>query len=278
MTIVHRFLLALLCALCALCAGGQRAQAFSLSSLNTLHLGWGSDKCALQATKNGYLTTDFVGTTPDVVVLQEVMPKLGGVSTLWAQPPGNYYAYQSGAQGASTYRETYAILVRNRPNLGVDANSVNGSLPTCYTGAGFSRPPCGVVVNDNGTKTWVLDYHAVFGSIPNRTAEVSRIPTVVTWFQNVNLGGATVARVVVGGDWNFDGTTLATLLGSAVAPDVQTSLNAAGALSSNYDHFLCVTAACNTAASVNPPPAPWVGLPAYRTCFSDHLGVQIVVT
>ncbi len=277
MTTVHRFLFALACALGALCAG-ERAQAFSLSSLNTLHLGWGTNKCAVQATKNGYLVAPFVGTTPDVVVLQEVMPKLGGVNTLWAQPPGNYFAYESAAQGASSYRETYGILVRNRVNLTVDPASVNGSLPTCYTGGGFSRPPCGVVVNDNGTKTWVLSYHAIFGNVTARAAEVRRIVNVVTAFQNVNVGGATVARVVVGGDWNFDGPKLLGLLGNAVAPDVQTSLNPAGALSSNYDHFLCITAACNTAASVNPPPAPWNTLPQYRKCFSDHLGVQIVVT
>jgi hypothetical protein len=277
MTTVPRFLFALACVLGALCAG-ERAQAFTLGSLNTLHLGWGTNKCAAQATKNGYLVTNFVGTTPDVVVMQEVMPKLGGVPTLWVQPPGNYYAYQSNSQGASSYRETYAILIRNRPNLAVDPASVNGALPTCYTGPGFSRPPCGVVVNDNGTKTWVLDYHAIFGNVGARATEVKRMVTVVAWFQNVNVGGVTIARVVAGGDWNFDGTKLQALLGSAVAPDVKTSLNPKGALSSNYDHFLCVTATCNTATSINPPPAPWNGLPSYRKCFSDHLGVSIVVS
>ena len=262
---VRRTALVFAIAACAVLAVAARADAFTMRSLNTLHLGWGTDKCPTQSTKNGYLVTNMVGSTPDVIVMQEVMPKLGALSALWGTTPA-YAVYQSDEAGASSYRETYGIAVKAGGAVTVDPASVNAGKPTCYTGGGFSRPPCGIVVIEGTTtpvRTWVLDYHAIFGNITNRATEVKRIPAVVAAFQSVNIGTTiapvTVARVVVGGDWNFSAVDLGPLLSTtnAAVPDVQTSLNPAGALSSKYDHFWCVGATCASAASINPPPTPW---------------------
>lgn len=273
-------------AACAVLAFAARADAsFTMRSLNTLHLGWGTEKCT--TPKNTYLVANMVGSTPDVIVMQEVMPKLGDLSALWGTTTPAYAVYQSDEAGASSYRETYGIAVKAGGAVTVDPASVNAGKPTCYTGGGFSRPPCGIVVIEGTTtpvRTWVLDYHAIFGNITNRATEVKRIPAVVAAFQNVNLGTTlapvTVARVVVGGDWNFSAVDLGPLLSTtnAAVPDVQTSLNPAGALSSKYDHFWCVSATCASAAWINPPPMPWNALSDYRKCFSDHLGVSVVVS
>lgn len=275
-------------AACAVLAGSGRADAFVLRSLNTLHLGWGTDKCQQQSTKNDYLVDKMVATAPDVIVLQEVMPKLGSLQALWPGNAATYTVYQSGSQGHSSYRETYGIAVKNGGAVNVFPSSVNNGSPTCAPGAGISRPPCGILVVENTTGTWVLDYHAMFGNKTAREAEVRKIPAAVNWFQNLAVATSsttslTQQRVVVGGDWNFSGTELSPMLANTtVEVDTQTSLTPAGLLSSNYDHFWCVGGATcakvGQDGTIDPPPAPWSQKPSYRGCFSDHLGVAVTVT
>ncbi|MBV8581885.1 MAG: hypothetical protein JOZ86_14785 [Candidatus Eremiobacteraeota bacterium] len=281
-----------LCAVlaCALPGASARAGTFAVLSQNTLHMGWG-DPATYSNPKNAYLRDNQVGTAYDIVLLQEVMPKLGGLTTVWPNAPmGAYYVYQSVPQGASSYVETYGTLVK--ASLYWQPVQVNGTYYPCYTGGGFSRPPCAVLVRvpppqplppvpPPSVYTWFIDYHAIFSSVANRTTEVRNMNAAVQWFQTQNVGGQTYARAVVGADWNFTATELTAILAIAgtITPDVETSLNRAGALSSRYDHFWCVGGVvCANGARIDPPPAPFNTLPLFRTNVSDHLAVRVDVT
>ncbi|HTJ26265.1 MAG TPA: endonuclease/exonuclease/phosphatase family protein [Candidatus Limnocylindria bacterium] len=270
-----------LCAAVAALSLGARASAgtFSVFSQNTLHMGWG--KAPYQTDKNGYFKNTLMGTTYDVILMQEVMPKLGGLNTVWPNPPtGSYYVFESAAAGKSTYRETYGTLVK--ASLGNVVLPVGGASYTCYSGAGFSRPPCGVLVKIGQVGTWFLDYHAMFGNVHNRAAEVGNMSTVVATFASMSVSGTQYSRVVVGGDWNFSKAELAkilTLAGTTLDPDTETSLTPTGALSSRYDHFWCSSGvSCTNASAITAPPSPFNTLPKFRAGVSDHVGVTITVT
>lgn len=265
---------------CIASAGGARAGTFEVYSQNTLHMGWGAD--TYQTPKNAYIKDTMIGTTYDVVLLQEVMPKLGGLNTVWTSPPvGAYQIYQSDAAGKSTYKETYGTLVKNSLGSGV-VLPVSGAQYTCYTaGTGFSRPPCAVLVKIGTVGTWFLDYHAVFGNVNDRKKEVGNMSGVVSHVGGLTVGGAQYSRVVVGGDWNFPKAELAnilTLAGTTLEPDTETSLNPKGDLSSRYDHFWCSSGVtCKNAAAITSPPLPFDTLPKYRAGVSDHVAVKISV-
>ncbi len=266
------------CVLVPACALAARAATMEVFAQNTLHLGWG--KVPYQTNKNAYIKNNLLGANYDVALLQEVMPKLGGLTTIWPNAPvGTYYVNQSTAQGKSSYRETYGLLVNNR--LGNVVLPVSGSTLTCSTSTAISRPPCGVLVKIGLVGTWFLDYHAMFGNVNNRKAEVGKIGAVVQVFQQLSVGGTKYNRVVIGGDWNFSKAELAKILtlgGTTLAPDTETSLNPKGALSSRYDHFWCTsTVTCTGAAAITSPPGPYSTLPSYRTNVSDHVAVKITV-
>lgn len=278
----HRVLfIAFALAALVLAASKTDASQITVLSQNTLHLGWG--KPTPMATKNGYLVSSVVGTAYDVVMLQEVMPKITINALPWQSPaPGTYLVYQSSAAGASTYKETYGFLVKS--TLGVTQNPTGANI-ICYTSGTISRPPCGVLVNTGTTPTWFVNYHAVFGSVPNRKKEVQQIGTGIRAFQNTAMGSTSTKynRVVVGGDWNFSAADVTTLVTSSiggqaftVTPTGATSLKPTGATSQPYDHFACVTPVTCSSAAVVAPPGGWTNA-KYRTDFSDHLGVKVNV-
>ena len=276
---LRALLAAAACVALLACALAARAATLEVYSQNTLHLGWG--KPVYQTNKNDYIKNKLVATASyDVALLQEVMPKLGGLSTIWPNSPvGKYYVNESKAFGKSSYRETYGVLVNNR--LGNVVLPVSGSTMTCSTSNAISRPPCGVLLKIGLVGTWFLDYHAMFGSVANRKAEVGKIGAVVQAFQQTSVSGTKYARVVVGGDWNFPKADLAKILalgGTTLAPDTETSLNPKGVLSSRYDHFWCTAGmTCSGATAITAPPAPYSTLPSYRTNVSDHVAVKITV-
>jgi hypothetical protein len=136
-------------------------------------------------------------------------------------------------------------------------------------------------------ETWIIDYHAIFGAVAARRAEVSRGAAAIQSLQAVPMGanGHLVARFVMGGDWNFPAadaafTNIAANLGGAVInvqPTADSSLKRNGDMSQPYDHFLWVPASvtCANPGVVQPPGGQnrqW-----FRTNFSDHLGVRIDV-
>ncbi|MCU1233311.1 MAG: putative deoxyribonuclease [Candidatus Solibacter sp.] len=265
---------------------------FTLFSQNALHLGWGRD--SYYTNKNTYLTTSVINkTTPnfDVGIIQEVMNG-NELDTLYPQsPPGTYMVISTVFQGASTYREAYSFLVRNPTSSNtcctLTKSTGNASI-TLYGGGGFSRPPSGIVVSNNGTETWVINYHAVFGNISSRRTEVANMALAIPVFQGVNVGsspGHKVTRYIVGGDWNFPAddsvfTTIRSKLTATVLvqPTALTSLKRNGDMSSAYDHFLWDTATGVTATSpavVQPPGGK--SRKDFRDMFSDHLGISISV-
>jgi hypothetical protein len=263
--------------LLAVAGAASQAATLKVLSMNTLHMGWGKD--TYTAPKNAYIRDQMVATAYDVVLLQEVMPKLDGLTNVWKTPPGNYLVYQSDAAGKSSYRETYGVLVKNV--TGYTVLPYNGGSMTCSTSNAFSRPPCGVLLKIGKVGTWFLDYHAMFGNVTNRGQEVGKIPAVVQLFQGLSVSGTKYGRVVVGGDWNFSKAEIGklfSLTGTTLDPDTETSLNPQGVLSSRYDHFWCVGPACSGAAAVTSPPSPYNTLKKYRDNVSDHVAVKIDVT
>ena len=274
---------------------------FTLFSQNTLHLGWG--KNPYYTNKNTYLNTCVANSaqalncnTWDVAILQEVMngnQLNSGNPVLYPQPPGpgQYQVFLTGYQGKSTYREAYAFLVRQPTNAGdcctvITRNDNNQSL-SFAPGAIFSRPPAGIVVAEHGRETWIIDYHAVFGNVNTRRAEVSAVGPAIVAFQTTNMGanpGHLVPRFIVGGDWNFPNTdqafnNIAQAVGAqlTISPTGLTSLNPKGALSSSYDHFVWDANRVTLANGVVVQPPGNRTLPQFRTTFSDHLGISISV-
>ena len=248
-------------------SGMARAQLFTLSSQNCLHLGWGNP--GYQANKNGILQAFFGGF--NVIVLQEVMAQanVGNVT------PGTHVFAVTPIQGPGTYKEAYAFLVQNTLNL---------TPPQITTVGGFSRPPAGVAIVTGGICTWVVDYHAVYGrSINTRRAEVGLIPQVYAQFAAAPVNGQPCPRVVIAGDWNlaandpvFQGFINAGW-NISVTPNAPTTLTRAGGPSQPYDHFLAENGVVTLVApQVLAPPVPMNTL-AWRQQVSDHLGIACAI-
>lgn len=261
--------ISLLLALAALLAAPSSAAAqFTLGSFNTLHLGQG--RAPYQVNKEAILRNLF--TPYDVVMLQEVMTQANLANVT---PPGTHFFLATPVQGPTTYKEAYAFLVRN---------TLTAATPAIITGVGgYARPPAGVLLNQNGTTTWVVDYHAVYGnSIATRRNEVSRWPAVILGFQALMVGGVTHPRVVMGGDWNLaanDPAFTAVNPGPfLVQPTTRTSLKRNGGLSQPYDHFLwdpnVVTIPVTQVVAPPNPPGSTLG---WRQQVSDHLGIAALV-
>jgi hypothetical protein len=289
-----------------LCAGSARAQ-FTLFSQNTLHLGWGRDP--YYTNKNTYMKGCVATTAPstgctasswDVAILQEVMngnELNGGTTPLYPQPPapGAYLVLTTGFQGKSTYREAYSFMVRNPVSAGdcctVSQRTADNQQISIYTGGTFSRPPAGIVVAEHGKQTWIVDYHAIFGNVTARRAEVSQMSDAIKAFVATPIGatpGAQVQRFIAGGDWNFPITDAAFTniqnglpVPILIGPAGLTSLNPKGALSSSYDHFLWAPSLVTINVTTTNPgvvtPPGGVSTPDFRKNFSDHLGISVSV-
>jgi hypothetical protein len=286
-----RFSRIALAALLVMAAHQSASAQFTLLSQNTLHLGWGQP--LYQTNKNAYLFNNVIGVPAnfDVVILQEAMQQANVATIANGFLPGTYNVVQTAALGPGTYKETYGFLVRVAAGVGTCCNIVQ--TPTAqnfhtYTGAGFSRPPTGVLVQGANSATWVINYHAMFGNVGQRRTEVSRVATAILQFQALNMGNpaALYTRYVVGGDWNFPVTdqaftNIANTLGGGANVQIQptglTSLKPRGVgMSMSYDHFLWDSNLV-TCANYAVMPVPGGNLPNFRTTFSDHLGVRIDV-
>ena len=277
-------------------AGSANAQ-FTLFSQNALHLGWGKDP--YYTNKNTYLTTCVISiatcpsspNTPDVAIIQEVMNG-NEVEALYGTP-GTYQVYVSDLQGHSSYVEAYAFLVRNVTTTNtccsITRTTTGNSVLARYSGGGFSRPPIGLVVEQAGKESWIIDYHAVFGKVGPRRTEVSNMGSAIVGFQGIQMGSTTphtVKAFVVGGDWNFPAdddafSQIANKVGTplTIGPTGLTSLKPKGVgLSSAYDHFVWdKNRITGTNMNILNPPPGNVSLPDFRNNFSDHLGISISV-
>ena len=278
-------------ALLVMVAQGSASAQFTLLSQNTLHLGWG--QAPYQLNKNTYLFNQVIGVPAnfDVVILQEVMQQANLAVITNTFLPGTHAVVQTAPLGPGNYVETYGFLVRV-PAGGVACCNIvqtpTGQNSYTYVGAGFSRPPSGVLVQGATNTTWVINYHAMFGAVGTRRTEVSRVAPTILQFQALNMGNPVnqYPRYVVGGDWNFPAadqafTNIANALGGGanvqIQPTALTSIKRGGVgMSQSYDHFLWDS---NIVTCINwaVMPVPGGNLPTFRTTFSDHLGVRIDV-
>jgi hypothetical protein len=157
------------------------------------------------------------------------------------------------------------------------------------------RPPWALLFNvtpQNATQSkpvWIVNFHARFtGGIGLRQAEVTAMGTFFAQLQQQAINQTTAPTpngwsVIIGADWNLESTNGSYSWvpnwnnGNNSSPNLVptglTSLNAQGALSSPYDHFVFSPAINFTAAIVTP-----ASLPDWRTYVSDHLGIQAQVT
>jgi hypothetical protein len=247
--------------LLVLSPSGAEAATFRFVSQNCLHLGW----AGFTPTKEATLTTNFG--TAQVVVLQEVMAAtaMGTVT-----PIGTYTALVSPLKGNAGYQEIYGFLVDSffQPSAVYNYPDTNSD---------FMRPPSAVLLQPGGgnQSTWVVNYHAIWGKSSSvRRAEVSKIGNTVTWFTAQT--NPSVNRVIIGGDWNLNGTNAAfgtiTGMGYTIAPNVKTSLGKNGTFSQPYDHCVYNVAVTGTGLM------PFVSGPWWRTNVSDHLGIYCDVT
>src|SRR5215208_592220 len=177
----HRFSRIALAALLVIVAHQSASAQFTILSQNTLHLGWG--KVPYQTNKNTCLYNNVIGVPAnfDVVILQEVVQQANLAALTNQYLPGTYNVVQTGPLGPGSYKETYGFLVRVAAMGGVCCNitqTTTGQNFHTYTGAGISRPPSGVLVEAGVNRTWVINYHAMFGAVAARRTEVSRVAPV----------------------------------------------------------------------------------------------------
>jgi hypothetical protein len=248
----------------------SHAASFSLASQNCLHLGWG--KATYQNYKNPFLKNLF--SNYNVILLQEVMSK--GLPPDYVTP-GSHYFLSTALKGSGSYKEAYVFIIDK--NITAANNDDYG-----YTGAGFARPPSGVLLQTGSNWTWVVNYHAVFGKRKSiRQAEVGRMGTVYGFYQGMVINSNTYNRVIIGGDWNLPAgdaafNNLKTAAGgtnSRVLPNSKTSLKRNGGLSQAYDHFVW-NSNIITVSSVQVID-PGISKSNFRKKVSDHLGISCVV-
>lgn len=241
---------------------------FCMLTQNGLHLGQGKPDYR-EAKRQGFarLFRDY-----DVVALQEVMDPDEPARLA----PAGFAATVSAAKGASTYKEHYAVLTRSAAVKVLDA----ADYPDAESR--FARPPFGVAIEDkDGARFWLVDIHAVFGKggAAPRRLEVAAMAEVVAYYAARPLpDGSTVARVLAAGDWNLPATDrafddLAAAAGLTAAPNVKSSLNAEGAFSSPYDHFVWNGAVMAVDFADEPRDSGGLPLDQFRDTLSDHVGV-----
>lgn len=238
------------------------AAQYALQSQNTLHLGYSST----DAAKIAALKAQF--TNFDVILLQEVMAGAYVVTNNTNDvqkvlPAGTYTYKASPLLGKNSYKESYVYIYRAALTVNANLFPING--------LDFARPPHALLLQTDGTWTWIVNFHAIWGASPaQRLAEAAEMNTYVGQLQALQVGGQTHADVVVGGDWNLSAADVDAAMpqGFTVLPDGLTSLTRAGALSSSYDHWAYNCDVQNARILLNPPdPVVW------RQDVSDHLGI-----
>jgi len=279
---------------------------FLAVSHNMLHLGQGSKGIPnYVADKNAYVRSlgRWPGNgLPQVTFLQEVMKEADEAAVT---PPGGAARF-SALKGNTSYLERYGDLFVNDAGGRLAILCHADTAPLVSRGATVQRPPEATLISDNSSGTarlvWFLDYHATFGKsgAKGRRAEIAEIGNIVKRLTTAIPAGcpATSPAAVVVGDWNIDASDaairqLATNAGFArlaFTPNVKTSLNPHGNLTSSYDHFvwddsqvqvtlaaLPPQPACGTSVSVVAGVLTPVSYPSFRRNCSDHVGIAAIV-
>lgn len=241
---------------------------FCMLTQNGLHLGQGKTEYR-DAKRDGFrrIFRDY-----DVVALQEVM----NADEPTQLAPEGFDVTVSAPKGKSTYREHYAVLTRRGAVRVLDAADYPDADQR------FARPPFGVAIEDkDGARFWLVDIHAVFGKggAAPRRQEVAAMAEVLAHYAARPLpDGGTIARIVVAGDWNLPASDqafaeLADAAAVKVAPNIKSSLNAEGAYSSPYDHFLWNGTRMAVDFAADPRDTGGLDTALFRTTLSDHVGI-----
>lgn len=245
-----------------LAIGTNQAHAYLwFGSQNCLHLGYNEPSGADQANKKTTLKNQFA--TNHVNVIQEVM-KTAEMANV---TPGGYVYKVSALKGPSTYLEAYGFIYQS-------SYSLSGGLYN-YPEAGMDREPSAICLWTGTSYVWFVDLHLTFTTAANRTAEMTTMKSVYTYFKGYKSG---VNDVIIGGDWNTAAThsdfnPLKSAGCTSILPDIETSLNSSGGYASKYDHFVWnpTYTSCASAARESVDPVYW------RANISDHVGVYVKV-
>ncbi|ABA56521.1 MULTISPECIES: lamin tail domain-containing protein [Nitrosococcus] len=171
------------------------AQAFTIASWNTKHLGWGD--------KRNWNATAAVVAPYDFVALQEVMSKTAVnhlVQTLKKQTGVKWSSLVSGTSvgRSKRYQEFYAFIWREEA-----VDYVGGAVVYLDPGDIFAREPFAArFQTDNGKYRWTAaTVHVVYGdSRDERRREAQQLDEYVNWLEeNVAEGDP----VVLMGDFNL---------------------------------------------------------------------------
>lgn len=279
---------------------------FLVVSQNALHLGQGSrGKPTYVADKNAFVRSlgHWQGSTlPQVTFLQEVMPQANEADVT----PAGGTARFSDLKGNTTYVEKYGALFVGDAGGQVTILCHADTAALISPGVTVQRPPEATLISDasggSAKLVWFLDYHATFGTggPAARRGEIAEIGNIVKKLTAAVPAGCTktAEAAIVVGDWNMDAsdrsiTALAANAGfakPAFTPNVKTSLNATGAVTSPYDHFVWDDAKVQvTLAALPPQPACGTKIavvagvlkpdsyPSFRRNCSDHVGIAAVV-
>ncbi|MBD8525970.1 hypothetical protein [Pseudomarimonas arenosa] len=275
---------------------------FDVWSLNAYHLGYNKRSIdGYRQAKYAYLNANYLcgAQAPVITLVQEVMAQAEAAEI--CPPPAVYTVHPQSAQnppwnlrGFNSYREGYALIIQN-------ATATAGHQVVCYFNADqrftlqpkdFIRPPDIALIRNvaTNTKTWVVNFHALFGAIGNRRQEVVRLGNIVAQLKALvaaDCSNIAVSRVLVLGDWNLPATdqaiadffTAAGFTQPQIQPngaDQLTTVNRAGQLASSYDHFVWDAGEMDvTFDQIYTPPEGYL---QYFKNTSDHLGVRANVT
>ena len=229
-----------------------------IGSQNCLHLGQNDPSGANQASKKTTLKNQFA--TNKVNTLQEVMV----TSEVANVTPGSYFYKVSGLKGNTSYKEAYGFVY---------SVTASGSIVD-YTGAGFERPPSGLLLYTVSSYAWFVDYHATFDASPN-ALEIQALNAVYNFYK----GRSSVNSVYICGDYNRTATStyfnnLKATGCNSILPNDLTSINSTGGWANPYDHF-CWNPTYSTAGG---PARESIDPVTWRTTVSDHAGIYMWVS
>ncbi|GHG80325.1 deoxyribonuclease I [Comamonas sp. JC664] len=175
----------------------------------------------------------------DLVFLQEVM-NVNVVPAIVAElnaVSGVKWGYaQTPLIGRSSYKEIYAVLYRE------DTVALLSSSVHADPGDKFEREPQVVRVRHTrtGADYTFINWHTVWGNLPDRDAEVRNIGAV---FKSVQDASSTDQDVILVGDHNMACTSASWSNLVSLSPtvacrlDVATTINLSGGYVNAYDHF-----------------------------------------
>lgn len=266
-----------------LTAPALRAQ-ITIASQNTKNYGWGrTNPKNLDTTrakvKTDNLTSTFSGSAnpafplpTGVFLLQEVMKNADLALFLERCKVPECSIREAGPYGAGSYQERYVFLHNDPMHV---LPFVGLFQPPPHLFGRFVRPPTAMGLTRGGQDVMLVNFHAVWGQ-NGQQPRIDEAAAMAAFIQSI-LEDVEGVSIIAGGDWNLPIADMPPEifdLGGTILPNVETSLNLDGDLSSSYDHFWW-NLAHPSALVLNPAgDGPFLD---WRTTTSDHRGIRLVV-